>query len=128
MSWLKVVMLSLAVVCVSGCAAVVVGAAAGAGGFAYVNGEMTGTQPASLDQTWAAAQTTMQELQFPILTKSKDGAQAELTAKDSKGTKITLHLKRLSDTATDARVRVGVFGDQTLSRTILDKIRAHVVS
>jgi hypothetical protein len=127
LNWLKIGALCVLVAggsgCVLGVAAV---AGAGAGTYAYVKGEMSGTQSASLDKTWAAAQAVVQELGFTVEKKTKDGVQAELVARDSKNTRIVISLKRVAEAATEVSVRVGVFGDEAISRTILDRIRAKV--
>ncbi len=116
-------MLSL-VALVSGCVVVLVGgaAAAGVGGYAYVNGEIKSTVSGSLDKAWDATQGAMQDLEFPVVNRSKEALQAELTARNASDTKISLKLRKLSESATEIRIRVGTFGDESLSRLILEKI------
>ena len=113
---------------VNGCALFAVGAAAGAGaaGYAYVKGELKSTEPASLDRTWDATLASMKDLQFTVISQAKDSLQARLEARDSADKKIEIKLKRVSDTTTDVRIRVGAFGDEALSHVILDKIRQHL--
>jgi len=68
----------------AGCAALVVGgavAAAGVGTYAYVNGEMEGTEAVSLDTAWEASQAAMTDLEFTLVSKKKDALQAELTSR-----------------------------------------------
>jgi len=112
----------------SGCAAVVLGgaAAAGAGGYAYVKGESKYTEGASLDRTYNATLAAMKDLEFPVTSKSKDMIQASVTAKNASNKTITVHLKKLSDSATEVGVRVGAFGDETLSHAIIQKIKSHL--
>lgn len=108
----------------AGCAAVVVGAAAaGAGGYAYVAGEMKSTETATLDRVWTATLGAMGDLSFPVITQKKDPGHAELIARTSTDTKISITLNKFSDTATEVRIRVGTFGDKSLSVAILEKIR-----
>ena len=112
----------------AGCAAVVVGgavAAAGVGTYAYVNGEMQGTEAVSLDKAWDASQAAMKDLEFTILNKSKDGLQGELTARTAADKRIVIKLKRVTDSATEIRIRVGTFGDESMSQLIRDKIKSH---
>ena len=97
-------------------------AAAGVGGYAYVNGESKSTLSASLDKSWEAAQGAMQDLEFPVINRQKDVLEAELTARNASDKKIAIKLKKLSETATEVRIRVGTFGDEPLSRLILEKI------
>lgn len=126
--WLTLTLASALVLFQSGCALFVVGAAAGAGAgtYAYVSGEMKGSEAVPLDKAYSAAQAAMQDLEFPIITKSKDALQAQLTARNSVDKKMRIKLKKVSDNITEIRIRVGTFGDESLSQLILDKIKKHL--
>jgi hypothetical protein len=108
----------------SGCILFVAGAAAGAGvgTYAYVNGETKATVGASLDRSWSAALAAMKDMEFPVTSQGKDALVGELTARSGSDKKITISLKKLSDTATEIRIRAGAFGDESLSRIIFEKI------
>ncbi len=126
--WLTMTLAAALPLVGGGCAAVVVGgavAAAGVGTYAYVNGEMKGTEAVSLDRAWTASQSAMKDLEFPITNKAKDALQAELTARTSADKRILIKLKKMSDGATEIRIRVGTFGDESASQLILDKIKSH---
>jgi hypothetical protein len=112
----------------SGCILFVAGAAAGAGvgGYAYVNGEVKATESASLNQTWSASLAAMKDLEFPITSQSKDALEGNLTARNASNTNISIQLKNLSNNSTEIRIRVGTFGDESLSRIILNKISSHL--
>jgi hypothetical protein len=112
----------------NGCILFVAGAAAGAGvgGYAYVNGEVASTESASMTQTWNATLAAMKDLEFPVTSQAKDALEANLTARNASNTSITIKLKNLSSTSTEIRIRVGTFGDEALSRTILNKISSRV--
>jgi hypothetical protein len=114
----------------SGCILFVAGAAAaaGAGGYAYVNGEITSTEAASLNRTWDASLAAMRDLQFPVTSQVKDALEGNLTARNAKNTEIKIRLKYVSNASTEVHIRVGTFGDETLSQTILNKIREHLQS
>jgi len=109
-----------------GCPAAVLvggGAAAGAGSLAYVKGELKSTEEVSLNRAWKAAQMAMDDLEFQITHKGKDAFDAELSASGVGGKKIKVALKKISDTRTEIRIRVGTFGDKSLSQQILEKIK-----
>jgi enolase len=108
---------------VSGCLALAAGAAAGAGTYAYVQGEMNTTFEAPLDRVWAATQAAMNDLEFPIGERSKDALAGELRANQADGTPVRVRLNRVTDNTTEARVRVGMFGDEQVSRAVLERIR-----
>jgi hypothetical protein len=124
---LTVALAAALVVFGNGCLLLVAGgaAAAGVGTYAYVNGELKGTEAVSLDQAWTASQAAVKDLEFPITTKTKDALQAELTARNSSDKRIQIKLKKVSDKSTEIRIRVGTFGDESMSRLILDKIKSH---
>ena len=110
----------------NGCALFVVGAVAagGAGTWAYIKGEIKATEQVSLDKAWTATLDTMKDLEFPVTYKAKDALAGELKAVNSSGTTIQIYLKKLSDSSTEIRIRIGTFGDEPLSRTIITKIDA----
>ena len=118
--------LALSLVINSGCPAVFVGAAAGgavgAGTVAYIGGELKSTEAVSLNRAWKASQMAMGDLGFKITDKDKDAFDAELRASGAGRKKIRIALKRISDTSTEIKIRIGTFGDESLSRQILEKI------
>ena len=113
----------LALLLQCGCAAFLIGggAVAGAGGYAYASGELKSTQGAPLDKVWGATQVAMKDLGYTPSTEAKDAFKGQLIARTAENKKISLHFKRLSDNSTEIRIRVGVFGDEGLSRLILEK-------
>jgi hypothetical protein len=112
----------------NGCFLFVVGAAAGAGaaGYAWVNGEVKTTEAASMNQAWDASLAAMKDLEFTVTDKSKDALSGYVTAQTADNKAIKINLKYISNTSTEVRIRVGTFGDENLSRTILNKIRNHL--
>jgi hypothetical protein len=112
----------------NGCLLLGLGAAAGAGagGYAWVNGEITTTESASLNQTWNATLAAMKDLEFPVTDQAKDALEANLTARNASNTSISIKLKNLSNASTEIRIRVGTFGDKSLSCTILNKINSRL--
>ena len=108
-----------------GCAVVVVGGAAVAG-YAYVKGDLKSTEGASLDKTWNATLLAMKEMSYPVIKQGKDAIAGELTARNASNKEVYIYLKKLSDTATEVSIRVGTFGDEQASITILTKIKSHL--
>lgn len=106
----------------SGCAAVIIGGVAGAGTYAYIRGEMKGNENASLDRTWSATLAAMKDMEFTVSTQQKDSLQARLIARTALDKKIEINLTKISDNLTEISIRVGTFGDQTLSHTIVQSI------
>ena len=112
-----------------GCPAVLIGAggAAGAGTYAFIGGEITSAEEVGVDKAWEAAKKAMDELGFTITRKEKDAfdSQFELVAFGAAKKKIIVKLNRKSNAVTEIRIRVGMFGDENLSRSILEKIKKH---
>lgn len=106
----------------SGCLVVAAGAA-GAGTVAYIRGELDATVSASLDRMDVAANAALQELQFVKVNESRDALAADITARTALDKKISIRLTKTGDTMTRIQIRVGLFGDETVSRTLLDQIR-----
>jgi hypothetical protein len=106
-----------------GCLVVAAGAA-GAGTYAYVTGELSTVEEASLDKCWSATQAAVKDLQFTVKEQSKDALQGRLVAQQADKTDITIKLDRETDKLTKIRIRVGVFGDESTSRLVMDKIKS----
>src|SRR5262245_842241 len=120
-----VLLCSALLLATSGCLLFVAGAAAGAGaaGYAYANGVLKATEPSPLDNVWSATIGAMKDLQYSVTKQAKDALTGDLTARTATDKKIEIQLKKLSDNSTEISIRVGTFGDENLSRVILDKIK-----
>ncbi len=109
----------------SGCAALVVagGAAAGAGTYAYMNGELCVSERATIDQAWDATYEAAKAMRLRPIKAEKDALTGKLHAKGVSSNEVFINLKSLSAEHTEIRIRVGVFGDEDLSERILTEIR-----
>ncbi len=113
----------------TGCAFLAVGAAAGAAGagaVAYVNGELKVTESMSLDTAYKAAEMALANLKMDIVKSDKDGLAAKMEVQATADKKATIHLRKLADKSTEVRIRVGVFGDESIARQIHAKMQANV--
>jgi hypothetical protein len=108
----------------SGCAAVVVGGAAGAG-VAYSMGALKSVENTTVEKAYIAAQAALKDLEFRQTLVSKDAVEARVEGETSSDKTVTIHIAHVTDQATEIRVRVGTFGDEKLSRLIFEKMRAH---
>jgi hypothetical protein len=94
----------------TGCIAVVVGAGAGAGTFAYVDGQLSRTYQASYEKTFAVVQGILRDLEQPILEETTDGTQTTLRSERSDGTPITIRVRIIDPEWTEVSVRTGHIG------------------
>ena len=120
-----VVLLAGIAIGVSGCLLVAVGAGA-AGTVAYVKGDLETTLDAGMDRSYGATLKTLDQLQIVPTQKLKDSLSAEIIARRSDDTKITVTLTRVDDNITKMAIRVGVFGDQAQSTTIYERIKQNL--
>ena len=124
--FLYVLLLGIPLLVGSGCAALLIGGGAGAGTVAYLKGELKSTEEASIDKTWQAAQETMKDLEFVITSKEKDTFSAKLIAYRANDKKVEMYLQKASERTTEVKIRVGVFGDESLSLIILERMKKHL--
>jgi hypothetical protein len=106
---------------VSGCAALVGGAAA-VGGYKYVQGQYETNYRHPYDQVYDATLASLQENNMPVTSTEKDVAGAKIKAKRADGTDVWLDLKKTGPETTDATIRVGRMGDENASQAIANSI------
>ena len=114
-------------VLVNGCALLLIGgAAAGAGTVFYVDGQLKDAEPAAFTAVHTATLAGLGDLKFAVVSDNSDAISSKIIVRTATDTKIEILLAKQSATATEIRIRVGMFGDEQLSRQVLDKIKAHL--
>jgi hypothetical protein len=109
----------------TGCVVVAAGAA-GAGAVAYILGDLETTLEGGLDSVHRASGRAISQLEFVKISDRKDALSANLVARTAQDKKIDIVLTKTADNLTKVQIRVGVFGDEELSRALLDKIKANL--
>jgi hypothetical protein len=110
----------------AGCIAVVIGgAAAGAGTYVWVSGEMRSTESVAYDQAWDAAMAGLKDLHFTITDQDKGAAEGTITARGTSDAKVKVTVRKVTGTLSEFRIRVGTVGNKSTSEQILDKIKTH---
>jgi hypothetical protein len=119
-----------------GCLAVAAGSAAaaagGAAGYAYYSGKYYREYVANEDDVWAATQTAFKELQLPIDRAERGLPNSYIESQTGDGVKIHLSLEArkspipVEGSISKVSIRVGAFGDGTISERILDQIDSHL--
>ena len=109
----------------TGCVAVVAAGAAGTG-VAWFNGRMESTLSADIGDSYAAAQAAIRDMEFASVSQKKSSIDAELVARTALDKRVAIVLKKVDDRATKVSIRIGVFGDETLSLAVLEKIKANL--
>ncbi len=116
---------ALALASLTGCVAVVAGAA-GAGTVAYVRGELESTLSAGYEKSVEATNLAVQQLQFAKVSERRDALMDTITVRTAGDRKVVIRISKIADLNSKVRIRVGWFGDEALSLTILEKIRSNL--
>lgn len=122
---LGAVLLLGGIVFIQGCVAVAA-AGLGVGTVAYIKGDLQAVEAANLEKVYAATEKALDELEFSITKKSKDVLSAVIVARDAADKKITIKFSAVEEDATKISIRIGIFGNETKSRMIYDKIKKYL--
>ena len=110
----------------SGCFALLLGAAAGAGGVIWVKGKLEQDVNASLDKVHKASIAALKKLDLPAIKDASDKMTARIESEYSDGKHVWIDLNQISNTSTKLSIRVGTLGDEVRSRQILEKIMQYL--
>ena len=119
-------MLIVASLSFSGCFALVLGAAAGAGAAAWINGDLEVNLEATVDKVHSATVQGLKRLKLAVTTDSKDIHNAKVRSKYSDGKDVTIDILAITERTSKIKIRVGVFGDQARSEAILTSIKKYL--
>ena len=98
----------------------------GVGVVAYGRGELSADVTHDLDTVFAAAQRALTQLEIIKIDDKKTRVDAQILSRTATDKKIVINLNRVTDTLTKVYIKVGIVGDETLSRLILDRIYAEM--
>ncbi len=101
-------------------------AAAGAGTYYYIKGDLKRNYEAPMDKTFQAAVQSVEDLELTIDSKKSDAFNGVITGKMVSGKNFTINVKRLEDNLTEVGVRIGTFGDRQRSEAFHDRILSHL--
>jgi hypothetical protein len=116
-------LLGVSVAGLTGCVAVVAAGAAGTG-VAWYSGRLEANLDQNIEVVFAASQKALTQLEFANISNKKSTVDAQLVSRTALDKKVEITLQKVTDRSTKVMIRVGVFGDETLSMSILDKIKA----
>ena len=123
--WLRVLVVLMAVVQFSGCAALVVGGAA-AGGTVYVMGKLEDTVNKPVSKVYDASLKALKQLELPVLENEKDVMTAKITSMFADDKKVWIHIESVTADTSKITIRVGVVGDEAKSRRILETVHKNL--
>jgi hypothetical protein len=114
-----------AAVLLTGCVAVVAGAA-GASAVAYTLGRLDARLDAPFEKAVPAASRALKQLQFADIKERQDALDAILQARTAEDKKVDVKVSRTGPDSSKVSIRVGLVGDEAKSLAILDKIKANL--
>ena len=94
----------------TGCIALVAGAGAGAGTFAYVNGQLSRTYQAKYEKTYAVCIKILNDMKNTIQDEKTDGTQTTIKSQRPDGTPMTVSVRIIDPDWTEVAVRTGHVG------------------
>jgi stress response protein SCP2 len=62
-------------------------------------------------------------LKFIKISEQADNLTGEIVARTAQDKKITIKLNKVTENVTEISIRVGMFGDQTISHSLLEEIK-----
>lgn len=116
--------LGISAVALSGCISTAAGA--GAGVVAYARGELEADVDGDYDKVVDASRGALVDLGFARASENKDDLRAVLITRAPTDKKVELIVSNTGKKLTNIKIRVGVFGDEQVSRRILDKVKARL--
>jgi hypothetical protein len=118
-------MLSTSLLVNQGCVALVVGAAVGAGGFAFIKGNLEQNMDAEVKDVYEASLRALDKLKIDVYSKKLEAHMGVIYAytQGSDRKRVKIMVQALTEKASNIKVRVGIVGDESRSVQILETIK-----
>ena len=107
---LGLIIVSMHLWLLTGCIALVVGAGAGAGTFAYVDGQLSRTYRADYRTTYEVCKSILADMKMPVLEEESDGLQTTIKSQRVDETPMTIKIRIIDPKWTEVSVRTGYVG------------------
>ncbi len=109
-----------------GCVPLLIGAAVGAGGVAWVKGGLEQNFDRSVDQLHRASLGGLRDIKCAVRLDQIRKHLAKIDFEFDDGQKATINIKALTERSAKLNIRIGVLGDETKSHIILNAILKHL--
>jgi hypothetical protein len=93
---------------------------------AYVKGELQSTYAAPFDRTWRATLAALRDADMKVTDTQRDSTQGTITATSAKDETVRVNLEQAGPGTTAVKIRVGVFGDEEVSRALHRRIASRL--
>lgn len=117
-------LLGVSMTALSGC--ILAAAGAGAGAVAYVRGELEANLDRDYNAVVEAARGAVADLEFARVSENKDALKAVMISRTAMDKKVEITISNSGKSLTNIKIRVGIFGDEQLSMSILDRIKTRL--
>jgi hypothetical protein len=97
-----------------------------AGTSAFVSGELQAAYRVPLDQAYNVVLDALANLSYPIKQQSLDEMRAYVQTEEPDGRDVDIRLKKSSEIVTRVNIRVGIWGDQAVSRLVMEQIERKI--
>ena len=113
---------------ISGCAgaALLAGGAAGVGAIVWVKGKLEYQSSVPLSKVYTATLAALQEFELPIREEKKDKLVARVESQLADGKRVWIDIRSITESSSKITIRIGMFGDRSRSRRLLEAIRRHL--
>lgn len=92
-------------------------------GFTYLRSQLTGVLQAALPAVETATKAAMEELDFVAVDVVSDKLKGTINARMADGTKVSIKIEAVDFESTALKIKVGTWGDQSISVQILRHIQ-----
>ena len=120
-SWMRYLLLPCLLIHLSGCGVLILGGAA-AGTVGYVSGDLQATLEGSFTEVVGAADRAISDNSITQVSRKEEPHSVVYELRTIQDDKILLTITRAAAHLTNVTIRVGVFGDEPLSRRVLGEI------
>ena len=114
------------IVTTSGCVPLLIGAAAGAGGVAWVKGSLEQNFDKPVADLHRAGQRGLKDIKCVIRSDEIRRHLAKIKFEFDDGESGTIHIRALTEHSCVLNIRVGILGDETKSHIVLNAILKHL--
>jgi hypothetical protein len=98
-------------------------AAAGVAAAAYVNGDLEAHLDGTPERIVQASEAALKDMAVRVVSSDASGVDGKVVGRTALDKKVEITVRRETDTTSKISIRIDTFGDEELSRQILDKIR-----
>jgi hypothetical protein len=110
----------------AGCIPLMVGAAAGVGGYAWVKGALVKDFDVPALELHKATISALKDLKVDITEDKSDRLSALVNGKFADGNKIVINIEAMTERTSRIKIRVGIIGDKDRSEMIYNAIKKRI--